>query len=325
MAWLRDRARMSGSAAKAMVRTASRLRSLPVTRQAWAEGDLSGGQVEAVLANVPRRATELFAEQETAVVPVLAPLSVAETAIAMRLWRERAEALLDDVEATMPERSVHLSSTLDGRWELTGSFDAEGGEVVATALRLAAVDDLDLPAAQRRADALVDVCRFFLDHQHHMPTRRHRPHLNVVVDADGGRLVGGSLLDGPTTERLLCDAAMHRVLTDGRGTILDYGRAVRTVPAGLFSALVLRDEHCRHPGCDRPAAWCEAHHVVPWQQGGSTSLANLVLKCSRHHHMGHLPGWSEELRDDGELVVTDPRGRTRTTRPPGSLRRLVAA
>jgi hypothetical protein len=91
------------------------------------------------------------------------------------------------------------------------------------------------------------------------------------------------------------------------------------VSAALFAALALRDQHCRHPGCDRPVEWCEAHHVVPVLEGGPTCLANLVLKCSRHHHIGHKPGWSEKLQSDGTLVITDPRGRTHVSPPPGVL------
>lgn len=311
-AWLRHQAGMTGSTAKSVVSTARRLRALPVTAAAWQSGALSGGHVQAIVRNAPAE----FAE--AAIVPLLADLSVADTAAVMQ--RLRAE-----VEPVVLDRSVHLSQTLDGCWELTGSLDAVGGEVVSTALRLAAVDDPSLLPARRRADALVDVCRFFLDHQAHRVGGRHRPHLNVVVDYDdllagrGGRFVGGGLLDGPSLQALACDAAVHRVVTDGRSAILDYGRSTRTIPAPLWSALVLRDRHCRFEGCDRPSHWCEAHHVVPWHDGGTTSLDNLVLKCSRHHHLGHQPGWSEKLKPDGTLVMTDPQGRTRTTRPPGLL------
>jgi hypothetical protein len=42
-----------------------------------------------------------------------------------------------------------------------------------------------------------------------------------------------------------------------------------------------------------------------------------VLKCSRHHHIGHLPGWAEKLKPDATLVLTDPGGRTWETHPPG--------
>ena len=322
-AWLRTHAGMTGAHAKATVRTAQRLRSLPVTSAAWLEGSLSGGQVAAVVANVDRRRAALFAEHESEVVPTIAPLSAAETAIAMQLWRARADALLDDEDRAAPECSLHLSRTLDGRRELSGSFNVEAGEIVATALQLADDGDLERMPANRRADALVDVCKFFLDHQDRVPAGRHRPHLNVVVDYQaltegrGGRVVGGGYLDAASITRMLCDCAVHRVVTDGRSAILDYGTSTRTVPVNLWNALVLRDEHCRAPGCDRPAHFCEAHHVVPVLEGGPTSLDNLVLKCRRHHGIGHKPGWHEKLKPDGELVVTDPQGRTRSTRPPG--------
>ncbi|HVF73405.1 MAG TPA: DUF222 domain-containing protein [Acidimicrobiales bacterium] len=320
-AWLRHHARMTASTAKSTASTAKKLRGLPLTEDYWLSGRLSGGQVQAIV----RNATAEFPEHEAAVVPALVDLSVAGTALAMQQWK----AMLD-IEPTF-QRGVHLSQTLEGQWDLTGSLDPLGGETVATALRLAMVDEPEVPPARRRADALIDVCRFFLDHHAGSLGGRHRPHLNVVVDYEalragrGGSFVGGGLIDGASMQALACDAAIHRVVTDGRSTILDYGTSTRTIPAPLWSALVLRDRHCRFDGCDRPSHWCEAHHVVPWQNGGRTSLANLVLKCSRHHHLGHQPGWSEKLQPDGTLVITDPRGRTRTTRPPGSLSDLQRA
>jgi hypothetical protein len=33
------------------------------------------------------------------------------------------------------------------------------------------------------------------------------------------------------------------------------------------------------PGCERPLAWCEAHHLRHWLHGGPTDLANLALLC----------------------------------------------
>src|SRR5205814_2031448 len=83
------------------------------------------------------------------------------------------------------------------------------------------------------------------------------------------------------------------------------GAATPTLSAAPFAALASRAQRCRHPGCDRPVESCEAHHVIPVLAGGATCLANLVLKCSRHHHTGHKPGWSETLRPDGTLVITD--------------------
>ena len=198
--------------------------------------------------------------------------------------------------------------------------------MVATALRLATTDDADdtRTPATKRADALVDVCRFFLDHQHSRAGGRHRPHLNVVVDVDalaegsGGRVIGGPALDGASVSRLLCDCSLHRVLMAGRSAILDYGTSTRTIPAPLWSALVIRDERCRFPGCDRPSTWCEGHHVRWVTHGGATELDNLVLVCTRHHHRLHQPGWQAKLLPDATFEVTQPDGIVRCTSPPRS-------
>jgi hypothetical protein len=321
-AWLVSSASMTRRAAARLASVSRRLRQLPVCATAYSDGTLSGGQVEAIVANLDDATVDLFAEAEAELVPYLAPLTIAGCGGAMAAWKERAQA--DQVEPTEPERSLHLSQTIDDRYMVDGSLDAEGGAVVATALRLATTEDTDAARtpATRRADALVEVCRFFLDHQHSREGGRHRPHLNVVIDLDalqegrGGRVLGGPSLDGPTVSRLVCDSSLHRVLMSGRSAILDFGTSTRTIPENLWAALVIRDEHCRFPGCDRPPNWSEGHHVRWVTQGGTTELANLVLACSRHHHPLHQPGWGAKLLPDATFEVTDPDGIVRCTSPP---------
>ncbi|HZA79710.1 MAG TPA: DUF222 domain-containing protein, partial [Acidimicrobiales bacterium] len=287
----------------------------------------SGGQVQAIVANLTDRTTGLFAQHETELVPGFGELSVTETATRMQAWARYADAVLDDPPDTpQPERSLHVSRILDGRRELRGSFDPEAGSLIETAIRLATTRDVDgepeRSPARRRADALADVCRWFLDHQQHRRGGRHRPHVNVVATLDDleprgqGRLIDGTIIDGTTVQRLFCDAGLHRVFVAGRSSILDYGTTTRTVPANLYNALVIRDQHCRFPGCDRPPEWCEAHHVQWVTRGGPTSLENLVLECSRHHHLLHTPGWDAKLLPDATLIVTTPNGRTLQSRPP---------
>ena len=212
---------------------------------------------------------------------------------------------------------------------LAGELGNETGQLVATALRVAETPNGEgeepRDAAWRRADALGDVCRFFLDHQRDRRGGRHRPHLNVVIDADDlaaghpGRFVDGATLDAAAVARLACDAAVHRAVVEGSSTILDYGTATRTIPTPLWNALVVRDEHCRFPGCDRPPTWCDGHHVRWVENGGPTRLANLVLACRRHHKLLHTPGWRGRLDDDGTFSVTNPYGGVRTTAPPRAL------
>ena len=327
-AWLRHRTVMTTRDAAHTTKTGKRLRAAPVTASAWLSGDLTGGQVAAITANVNDDTAELWADHEADLVPTLALLPVSDVAAAMRVWATRADATLDTPDPPEVTRSLHLSRLLDGRRHLSGDLDAEAGDVVATALRLAGTRDAEgEPArtpAHRRADALVDVCRWFLDHQQTRAGGRHRPHVNLVVDLAAreasdpaaGHSVDGLTLSPETISRYLCDCGIHRVVTHGGSTILDYGRTTRTIAAPVFNALVIRDQHCRWPGCDRPSSWCEGHHVWHWEQGGPTRLDNLVLLCSRHHHRIHKGGWHVKLLPDATLEVTSPTGGHFTTRPP---------
>ena len=308
-----------------------RLRACPATRQAWLDGTLSGGQVQAILANVPPATAVLYAEHESELVARLAPLSVTDTAHAMQSWKAHAEAVIDEGEApTEPRRVLRLSRLLDGRAELQGSLDPEAAAVVETALRLATSDetgdtgDTAAPAAsERRGDALVAVCRWFLDHQHEHRDGRNRPHVNVVVDLDQlaaegggqGRLIDGTPLDPPTVRRILCDAGVHRLVTVGGSTVLDYGRRTRVVSPDLWAALMVRDRHCRAPGCDRPARLLRGPPCGLVDRGRRHRPRNLALLCSRHHHRFHQPGWHVKLLPDATLEVTSPTGRVRTSSP----------
>jgi cytochrome c553 len=184
VAWLRTFGHMTSRDAARTASIAKRLRMLPVTRAAWADGTLSSGQIQAIVANVSRRHAALFAAHEEELIPRLAALSVAETAEAMQDWASKARDS-DPEPPGPPQRCLHLSSMLDGRFRLDGEFDTEGGSLLSIALRLAETkdgpaDEARVPS-QRRGDALVDVCRFFLDHQQTHRGGRHRPHLNITV------------------------------------------------------------------------------------------------------------------------------------------------
>jgi len=133
----------------------------------------------------------------------------------------------------------------------------------------------------------------------------------------GRECADGVVVDGPSLASLVCDSVLHRVVM-ADSVVLDYGSATRAVPANLFNALVVRDRHCRFPGCDRPATWTDAHHVVHVRDGGPTCPTNFCLLCRRHHRRLHRPGWSAVLSAEADLVVTDPSGRLFTSHPPRS-------
>ena len=54
---------------------------------------------------------------------------------------------------------------------------------------------------------------------------------------------------------------------------------------------ILQGGTCAIDGCDRPAAWCQGHHLTAWSAGGATSLADSILVCGYHHHLAHHPKW----------------------------------
>jgi hypothetical protein len=326
-AWLRRHCRMTGGDAQRLVKTGQRVRRCPKMRTAWQDGQLSSGQVGVIAANVTDPLLDLWRDHEESVVPRLLPLDVRDTATAMQTWAMRAKVALG-LEGKLPPdpaRDAHLSRLLDGRGRLDANLDAEAFAIAARALELAESKDAageERTPSERRGDALIDVMRYFLDHQKVKLGGRRRPHLNVVSDLKDlhagrdGRTLDGAPLDGTTLRRIACDANIHRVITDGRSSILDYGRTTRTIPPAVYTSLVLRDLGCRFPGCDRPAEWTDGHHIWHWEDGGPTCLPNLVLLCCRHHHLIHQRGWHIKLLPCGTVEVTDPTGRVHTSDPP---------
>jgi hypothetical protein len=95
---------------------------------------------------------------------------------------------------------------------------------------------------------------------------------------------------------------------------LDVGRASRVVQPAQRTALAVRDGGCVVPGCARPLAWCEAHHLRHWRHGGATDLANLVLLCRAHHRAVHEGGWRLDRDPGGRLTATPPHRRHPATR-----------
>jgi hypothetical protein len=87
---------------------------------------------------------------------------------------------------------------------------------------------------------------------------------------------------------------------------LEVGRTTRVVSAAQRHALIVRDRGCAVPDCDRPPAWCEAHHLVHWLHGGPTDLPNLALVCRAHHRAVHEGGWRLHRDPDGHLTATPP-------------------
>ena len=88
---------------------------------------------------------------------------------------------------------------------------------------------------------------------------------------------------------------------------LDIGYS-ETIPAGIRTAVILRDQHCQWAGrCNQPAAACEVHHVKHKTNGGKTSVRDCVLLCTFHHQVViHRWGWTLVLNPDGTTTAWNP-------------------
>lgn len=320
---------------------AARLRSMPGTDAALAEGDITGSHARVLTRALTPRTVEEFERDEGLLVDVARATTADQLAQVVAHWLHHVDP---DGSAPDPEgvRDVfHLSMTLDGR--LKGDLDL-GGEA---ALRVKAVldeatdqlfrrekdarvvDPTDPRASdtrsQRRARALVEL----LDRaasSSASPARR-QPLFTITTTLDTMARHGDpfdwrtevdlawrAALPGRLVDKLSCDGHVGRVLLAADGEPLDVGRTKRVATPAQRRALLARFGGCAVPGCSAPPGQVEIHHIVPWGRGGPTDLDNLVPQCSWHHHRVHdgsltvvrtAEGVAFELPDGRRLV--DPR------------------
>jgi len=317
-AWLRHRCRLSPGAAQERVTVARRLADdLLETAAALATGEIGYAHARMIAAATTEVRADTAAAAEPILVEAARSLDPARLGRVVAHWRHTvdSEAAIDDANTAFEHRRLHLSSTFQGMVVLDGQLDTEGGATVMTALgALTAPDRVGDPQrtpAQRRADALVELARRALDGGSLPTIGAERPHVTVTVDlttlecragARAAELDWSGPVCAETARRLACDAGVSRVITAGASEPLDVGRRTPAVPPALRRAVIARDRHCVHPGCDRPPPWCDVHHRVHWVDGGPTALGNLELRCRSHHRMVH----------EGRRQPTRRRARTRT-------------
>jgi Domain of unknown function (DUF222) len=325
-AFIKHHCRMSGPDAGRLLAEGRFLTKFPAIADAAVSSVLSASQVSSIRVHVPKLVEPLLDDQQGSLVETLAPLNVRDTETCMQRWQQYAEAIIDKPQPKPVERELRHNRLPDGSSSGTFSLDAAGAEELERALGTASRWDGpgdNRPGPRKRGDALFDILAFFNKNHDRPGTRRHRPHIELVIDTDrhGTRHVtttDGHPVETCTADAWMCDAIYHRIMTADT-EILDYGHAVYSFPLTLFRAIARRDRGCRFPGCDRPVRWSDCHHVKYYEHDGDTSLDNGCLLCSRHHHLIHRPGWDLKLLPDGTVVVTTPDGTTLTSRPPPRL------
>jgi hypothetical protein len=356
-AWLATGFNVGWGNAREQLRTARALEHMPTTREALNAGDLSMSAIR-VLVSARDADPIAFVRAETLLVEAATNHTVTDLSRVAAFWRqgvEREQALQGN-DVLRKRRRLHASVSFMGMVRVDGDLDPETGETLLTALR-AVLDaesrsrreEDDRNPAQRRADALGEICRQWLDRADRPTVAGERPHVTVTVDAKVLR-AGADVIPSASTEaavsamtiesaktiefgktsgldhagpvdaemsrRLACDASVMRVVMAGPSEPLDVGRRTPVVSPAIRRAVIVRDQHCRFPGCDRPHPWCDAHHVVHWADGGRTALANLLLLCRRHHRLVHRRGGFRLEIADGRPVFRRPDGSALEDRAP---------
>jgi hypothetical protein len=231
---------------------------------------------------------------------------------AMLLARIDPDGVEPREEQVERARAFGLRKHRDGSSTPTGRFSPEVTAMWETVLdslaapQNSAEGDLDIRSgAQRRHDAVAEVLSRAL-RSGTLPASGGVPVTILIrttqtdLDHRSGLAVTshGTPVSISTLLQLSGEAQLLAVVCSDTGGIISYGRERRLASTGQRLALAARDGGCCFPGCDRPAAWTEVHHITSWLDGGHTAIDNMCLLCRYHHrHFDNL-GWDLSMHDD---------------------------
>lgn len=319
VAWVRQMCNLSGGAAAERVNVARQLEKLPQTEKAFAAGAV-GFQHVALIARTAENVGSVPVQKDEAnLLKAAKTMDPGRFAGVAKDFEHRVdhEIALTEANRAHERRYLHVSQPENGMVRLDGILDAEGGATLITALIAVASpptkNDARTPG-QRRADALVDLCRRPLDGRRLGDSGGQRPHLVIRVSAEtlagqsgapAAELEGVGPIAAATAQRHACDASTSWIIARSE-LESETSHASQTIPPSTRRALVARDRACVFNDCHKPAVWCDGHHLVWWTRGGPTRLTNLALLCREHHHrMVHEGGWTL-IRTDGRWVAKPP-------------------
>jgi hypothetical protein len=331
--WLAWRTGIDTATAREKVRVARALGSLPAIDEALRLATLSYAKVRALT----RVATP---ENEALLLKLALEATGAQLECLCRGYRT-AQAADEAPEAE--ERSVHQRLLPGGMVKLELVLSPDEADMILRAIDRArevhaepappepASEEAASPeppvdvSAERswpsRADGAVALAESFLAGHPVSGTGGDRFQVVVHLDQDvlgpdgalAGTLEDGTHVSAETLRRVACDCGLVAAGADGEK--LDIGRRTRTIPPAIRRALMLRDHGCAFPGCTH-TRFLHGHHIHHWLHGGETSVDNLVLLCTIHHHLVHEGGWTVARGADDELVFTSPAGRGLPIEPP---------
>jgi hypothetical protein len=275
-----------------------------VTGRAVTEGRISVGHAR----TIGRVLASLVGEERAAVEVELVELAGRLDPVAFGKAARRVQGRVQPGQLARAQRRQDVdrrfraTDTEDGGFAFSGLLYGTAAETARTAIRAFrrpdAAGERRRPA-QRGADAFEQLCDVALRAGQAPARHGVRPQVLVTVDASdlvrmeqtpeqaAGVFIGsGQPVAGPQLRSLLSDCQLVRVVLDADRVPVEVSTTVRTVPAGLWRALLIRDAGCRWPGCDAPASWCDvAHAIDAYADEGRLSIDNAMLLCRRHHRL----------------------------------------
>jgi hypothetical protein len=313
--WLRFNCHMTSTGAADRVRVGELSSLMAASRIAMRDGHIGFAHLT-VMARTAAAVGEAFDEER--LLDIACDNSAGMFHYKCLHYRHSVDALgfNREQEELAGQRSVRLTSAQDGCVLISGILDPVGGAAVRSAL-----EPIAQPTGagdhrkrdERMADALVELATGGRPATLQVTTSVET--LKGLAGAPAGEMEFSMPLSFATVQRIACDCSVMRVILDGRSSVIDVGRSKRLVDGPLRKVLALRDKHCRWPGCERPASWCDAHHLVHWAHGGETNADNCVLLCRRHHRMVHEGGW-QLIEVEDRLLAVAPATRFGLVRGP---------
>jgi hypothetical protein len=254
---------------------------------------------------------------------------------AFRRWR-RPDGMTRYTWELDPEAAAFVDSVYDGITSPRrgGPRFVDEGERA----RAEAVEADPRTTEQLASDAFLDLLTIAIGTDPAHIVGGERPAVRMLVTEtalSAGR--GSGRIEGQpdavsleTIERSVCTAGTMPIVFDESGQAIDVGREQRLFTRRQRIALAARDGGCRWPGCERPPAWTEAHHIRHWKRDrGPTDLVNGILLCRHHHLLLHDHHWEIRIVD-GEYWLVPPPDLALTQGPrfmpskSGALRDLLA-
>jgi hypothetical protein len=109
---------------------------MPVTGKAFESGDLGLDHAHVIEQATKDLQTDLAADLEAFLAQQAAPLTPKQLRVVAEEVRAAAapDESADEASRKRAAQHVHLSQTLDGRWRLDGSLDAEAGLIISKAI-----------------------------------------------------------------------------------------------------------------------------------------------------------------------------------------------